>query len=319
MSSLASFAKLFSVETSSGAVLLAERCLRRRLNTNQCTRCLDICPSGALSLHGREITLNENECSSCMACIPACPQDALVSNYDFDELLTTFEQGRDLIVSCVHQRQHDPNEVVVPCIGIFSRQLLASIIVKDSGSVRFNVAGCSGCNNEKAFSIFLKDFKLVAKTLSNILNVGLVLDYQSGHSQGAVEGRRSYLLNIKENIIGITKKHLSSEGKVQKNKNNKSRRVPYKTRLVKNLLSDLDGELRERILSLFGFTLSVNDECTCCPLCKGICPIGAIWFERSEQGKKICFEMLDCSGCGLCVEFCKRGALKLEKYSLKIS
>jgi len=42
-------------------------------------------------------------------------------------------------------------------------------------------------------------------------------------------------------------------------------------------------------------------------------------LERSEQGKEICLEMLDCSGCGLCVEFCKRGALKLEKYSLKIS
>ena len=312
----------FLPDPSPGVTLLAKRCLRRRLNTNQCKRCLDVCPSSALSLHGREIAFNETKCTGCMACVTACPQDALLSEYDLEQLLAAFQQGKDLIVSCARQRQNDPNEVIVPCVGIFSKHILTTIILKGYGSARFNVAGCSECNNQKASLIFFADYKLVTETLSQVLPPSLDLVHQTDPPQTTAVGRRSYLLGIKENILSVTKKSFNPAPTPLKNQQNKtaqkhektnSRRVPYKTKLFKKLLIDLSEESRQKIEPLLGYSLSVTGECTCCPLCKGICPTGAIRLERSAQGKKLRFTMQDCSGCGLCVEFCKKGALTLAR------
>ncbi|MCP4339895.1 MAG: 4Fe-4S dicluster domain-containing protein [Desulfobulbaceae bacterium] len=321
MVSFALFEK-FLPDPPPGVTLLAKRCLRRRLNTNQCTRCLDVCPSSALSLPGREIVLNKTKCTDCMACVSACPQDALLSEYDLEELLATIQPGKDLVISCARQKQNHPDDIVVPCVGIFSRHILATILLKGCGSARFNVAGCSECNNQKASIIFLADYKLVTETLSQVLPPNLFLVHQSDPPQTTVEGRRSYLLGIKENILSVTKKSFNPTPTPQKNKINKksqkhentnSRRVPYKTKLFKKLLIDLSEEFRQKIQPLLGYSLSVTEECTCCPLCKGICPTGAIRLERSAQGKKLRFAMQDCSGCGLCVEFCKKGAITLER------
>ena len=213
MPSLASLANLFP-KPPSGATLLAKRCLRRRLNTNQCTRCLDSCPSSALHLNGRKIALNKTKCTGCMACVTACPQDALLSDYDLDELLATLQQAGDVVVSCARQRQNhlkEVEDVVVPCVGIFSKQFLAAIVVKGCGSVRFNVAGCSECTNQKASTVFIAAYKMVVETLSPVLPPGLILDHQGGPSQNTVEGRRSYLLKIKENILDVSKKRFSPD------------------------------------------------------------------------------------------------------------
>ena len=304
-------------ERSSQATLLPERCLRKRLNTNQCTRCLDVCPSSALGLNGREIVLDETKCSGCMACVTACPQDALVSDADLDELLCTIKTGRDVIVSCVRQTQSHPDEVVVPCVGVFSKQFLTAIAVSDCRSVTFDMLGCSKCGNREVATAFMADCKLVIETLSDIVPSNLVIAQKSEQPQNAVVDRRSYLANFKKIIVGVTKKRFTSEPTSSNHQNNNGRRVPYKTKLVQNLIVGRKEDSRKRILSLLGNSLSVNDNCTCCPLCKGICPTGAIKIERSEQGKKLKFEILDCSGCGLCVEFCKKGALSLERFLQK--
>jgi ferredoxin len=318
MVSFALFEK-FLPDPSPGITLLAKRCLRRRLNTNQCTRCLDVCPSSALSLHGREISLSETQCTGCMACVTACPQDALLSEYDIEESLAAIEQGRELIFSCARQRQNNPDEVIVPCVGVFSKHILATILIKGCGSARFNVAECSECNNQKASIVFFADYKLVTETFSQVLPPNLVLVHQSDPPLATTEDRRSYLLGIKENILSVTKKSFTpistppQKRTSQKHEKTNSRRAPYKTKIFKNLLIDLSEESRQKIQALLGYSLSVTGECTCCPLCKGICPTGAIRLERSAQGKKLRFAMQDCSGCGLCVEFCKKGALTLEK------
>ncbi len=305
-------------EPSSQAALLPERCLRKRLNTNHCTRCLDVCPSSALGLKGREIVLDETKCSGCMACVSACPQDALVSDTDLDELLCLIKAGRDVIVSCVRQAQNQPAEVVVPCVGLFSKQFLTAIFVSDCRSVTFDMLGCSKCGNREVATAFMADHKLVIENLSDIAPSNLVIAQKSEKPQNAAIDRRSYLANFKKIIFGVTKKRFTSESPSANHQNNKGRRVPYKTKLVQNLIVGQRDDSRKRILSLLGNCLSVNDKCTCCPLCKGICPTGALNIERSEQGKKLKFEMLDCSGCGLCVEFCKKGALSLERSTSRL-
>ena len=312
MPSLALFTNIFS-EPSSRVALKPKRCLRRRLNTNQCKSCLDICPTGALRLNGREIALDEAKCSGCMACVTACPQDALVNDYDLGKFLGAFRADRDIVVSCVRQAQSHPDEITVPCVGILSKQVLTAIVVSGCKTVTFNIIGCSECCNRNVSNTFIATCKQISETFSYTNSATLILANQKGQLQNANVDRRFYLAKLQKLVIDVTPKYFSLDRDNQIDKKKTTRRLPYKTQLVKKLVAHSDQDSQKKILALFGHRLSVSDDCTCCPLCKGICPTGAISIERSEQVKTLKFEMLDCSGCGLCVEFCKKGALSLER------
>ena len=116
-------------------VFIPHRCLRKRLNTNNCSLCLDSCSSGALSLRGREIVLDMTCCTGCMACVSVCPQDALTSKVDTDGLLASLAKKTNVQISCGRQRPFHSDEIIIPCLGIFSKHLIAAMGLSNRGSV----------------------------------------------------------------------------------------------------------------------------------------------------------------------------------------
>ena len=125
--------------------------------------------------------------------------------------------------------------------------------------------------------------------------------------------RRAFLKNIRDLATDISKRSLSAKRIGPAGEPHNGRRVPFKTKLVRKMHTTGEGNVQKKILGLFGYTLSVNAHCNCCPLCKGICPTGAIQIDRDGQGKNLKFDTLDCSGCGICVEFCRKKAILLER------
>jgi len=312
---MVSFASILNLvaEQHDTAELVPQRCLRKRLNSNNCSRCLDSCSSGALYLQGREIVLDKTCCTGCMTCVAACPQDALTSKFDADGLLAYLNKVTNAQISCGRQRHFYPNEIIVPCVGVLSKPILAAMGLRAGGSIIFNLTGCIECPNHQSSEVFKKDVNEVVDVLSDVMQSELLIS-EIDKGAGLIEAdRRSYLTNLKNTFSKASKSHPIFEVKSIEPEPMSSRRVPQKTKLVQHIIRGLDKFSRDRILSLFGNSLSVNQECTCCPLCKGICPTGAIKIERLEQGKELKFQMLDCSGCGLCVEFCRKEALVLEK------
>ncbi len=294
------------------ADFVPHRCLRKRLNTNNCSRCLDSCTSGALSLRGREIVLDKTCCTGCMTCVAICPQDALASKFDADGLLGYLDQKTNVQISCGRQRRFHPDEIIVPCVGVLSKPILAAMGLRAGGSVVFNLARCLECPNHQSAEVFKKDISEVVDVLSDVMKSELIISEKNKEIELTGVDRRSYLTSLKDVFSKASKSHLVFEVKSIEREPIRNRRVPQKTRLVQDIIRGLDTVSRKKILSLFGHSLSVNKECTCCPLCKGICPTGAIKIERSDQGKNLKFQMLNCSGCGLCVEFCRKDALILE-------
>ena len=293
-----------------------KRCLRTRLNINECQRCLEHCPSKALSVENRTINLDVSRCTGCMSCVAVCPQDALVSDLNLDELLSSFRPGVDVVVSCTHQAQNHHEEITVPCLGIVSKQLLAALLVSGCNSVTFNLIGCTGCRNQSVSEVFLVACNEVRQELSDMNVAKVVLLTKEKHLPPPEINRRSYLAKIRDIAVGATKQRFLSQGVTPVAEPEGRRRVPFKTQLVKKMLTSLDEVSQKKILGLFAHNVSINENCNCCPLCKGICPTGAIKINRSTQGKRFQFEMLDCSGCGLCVEFCKKQALALNQARL---
>lgn len=290
------------------------RCLRSRLNTNECQRCLEKCPSGALNIHNRKINLDTTRCTGCMSCVAVCPQDGLVSDHDLGELLHFFQAGGDVVVSCSRQAQSHPDEVTIPCVGILSKQVLIAIILSGCRSVTFHLTGCAGCPNRDVANGFIVDCRQVIDDFSDVDTTKLILAEKREQTSSQQINRRAYLTKIRNIAAAVSKRNLTQKPTSPADKIPNSRRIPFKTQLVKELHSTVRGNSQKKILSLLGHNLSTNEHCDCCPLCKGICPTGAIQIDRSGQERSLRFEMLDCSGCRLCVEFCKKNALLLERW-----
>jgi len=310
MGPLTLFTNIFS-EPSLIPIQYPGRCLRKRLNSNQCQRCVSSCPSGAVTINDREIVLNEEKCTGCMACTAACPQDALESEYDLNDLVHSCKGDSDIVITCIRQKQTGSDEIILPCVGILSKQVLSAIFFINSKSVVINVSGCAGCCNQKVSDSFVHKYRQITEVLAEARTAKTILIHNEEQLHDIIVDRRLYLTNIRKFATTVTKKSFATNRVTQPDKQETTRRIPLKVRLLKKLVAELETESRIKILELCGQQLSINDNCTVCPLCKGICPTGAIQIERSEGCKNLKFNSLDCSGCGLCVEFCKKDALSI--------
>jgi ferredoxin len=86
---------------------------------------------------------------------------------------------------------------------------------------------------------------------------------------------------------------------------------PARLALLRQVLVDSGEEAVCRTRSRLFFTLTVNTECNFCGACAGMCPTGALKNTREGEMKRLQFDWARCSGCGLCLEFCRKKALTL--------
>lgn len=298
---------------------IVERCLRSRLNTNQCQRCVQTCPADALNVLDRKIYFETSQCTGCMSCVAVCPQDALVSDHDIEELLGSFRAGKDFVISCMRQKRSSFDEITIPCVGIVSKQLLTAFILRGCRSITFQLGGCTECCNEDISKAFRLACKQLVEELEDLHPSIVIINEKQEQLIPHEMDRRSYFIKLKELAVGISKYTFSCTPDNLGDDLKKSRRIPFKTELIRKIVAKLDGDSQTKIVHLFSRTISLTEECNCCPLCKGICPTGAIKIEDSGHGKRFKFQMLDCSGCGLCVEFCKKNAISLNHFNSEFS
>lgn len=292
---------------------LPQRCLRKRLNTNSCSICLAVCRSDALSLKGRDIVLDSSSCTQCMKCITACPQDVFVSTFDHLEMLTELKHRSIARVTCERKRSLGQEEVSVPCLGIISKPLLTAIGLSGCRKVQFDISGCSACENHHAVKQFGQIHKKTTDAFSDIFITELEVTEITAKKEDPGRARRKYLSHLKKTVTRSSRDSLSfSKAPPIPGKQN-HRIIPEKVKLIQELLANADEISRTKIALFFHYNLSVNENCDSCPLCKGICPTGAITIQRLEGEKRLQYESYNCSGCGLCVDFCKKDALTLTK------
>lgn len=292
--------------------LLTKRCLRSRLNTNQCQRCLHSCQAGALNVIDQKISFDASQCTGCMSCVAACPQDALVSDYDMEKLPGSLGIDQDVVISCIHQKQSCNDEITVPCVGILSKELFTACVLRGCRSITFQLVDCSQCCNEKAAKAFRSSCRELLGELEELHPSTVIFNDKKERAIHHEMDRRSYMKKLRQLVVGISKNSFKFAPDHIAEAQGKSRRIPFKTKLIREIVTTLDRDSQKKVFHLFCHTISLTEDCTCCPLCKGICPTGAIKIECSAQVKYLNFEMLDCSGCGLCVEFCKNNAISLD-------
>lgn len=251
-----------------------------------------------------------------MMCTALCPNDAFeVKGYHLETRIQSLAPEEDLFVSCPRETQMHPHELVVPCVGAFSTPVhLLALCLKSSGKIIFNISACESCENKAAADHLESQVALLKANHHELIEAELITLKTANEvtPPPASENRRSFLMGIKNSLVSAVESQLPAFQHDRGDDERRSRRVPRKVKLVKDLLNQLDQKKRDLVSALFLHQIQISDTCNVCPLCKGICPTGAIRIEKVDKEKTLVIDNTLCSGCGLCVTFCRNGALLLQ-------
>jgi ferredoxin len=247
-----------------------------------------------------------------MSCVAACPNDALAGDCDVEELLRSVQArtSKQVVISCIRNKQLSAEEITVPCLGIFAGESLLALGMSGCSSIVFNLAGCPACENRQAAERFLAVRRRVQAVAAEVLRTDLaVASGMEPESVGSAADRRSFLSSLRAGLATITQQRDDSHTPLQPKA--AGRRIPVKVKIIDRVLSEADPDKMAKLQTLCTHQLTAGPACTGCPLCTGICSTGALRINGSGAEKQLLFTATRCSGCGLCVSFCKQAALSL--------
>lgn len=291
------------------------RCLRLRFNKNNCANCLETCPGNALELHGRMVNFDAEKCTSCMQCAAACPNDAFAHAIDFLPFLQALAVKETVLLTC-QKGTHNDNHITIPCIGLFSEPILAAINLAAKGNCFIDISYCPECVNSHCLKTLYENIQNLVHKRRGKGNVRLKY---APAKQGDLPSdlkteRRSFLHLVRKTITDMGRETLNFQyadsGEIEDPHGKSQARNVAALQYALSIAPDDRIYERDVLLSYF-FSVEVNKECTCCPSCTGMCPTGALKRAKGNGIKQLFFTSARCSGCGLCVNFCRKNALTL--------
>jgi ferredoxin len=115
--------------------LQEELCAHSRSKKTGCTRCLELCPTGAITPAGDHVAISAEICAGCGACAAVCPTGAVTYSLPPTDallrrlrtLLTTYAEagGRDAVV-LLHDGEH--GEALIDVLARFGAGLPANVL-----------------------------------------------------------------------------------------------------------------------------------------------------------------------------------------------
>ncbi len=205
-----------------------------------------------------------------------------------------------------------PDDKVIPCLGLLSIELLFTLGMRGPSTIVFNVADCSDCRNKASSDAFRESLKHLEKHASAFLSAEFVVQAEPDHGRpDNTDDRRYFISTLANNLASVSSAQRTHKSDITSKTASITRRIPQKTELIKRLFEREENRDNDLLLPLCAHRIGVSSDCTLCPLCTGICPTGALKIERRKEGKQLMFNSRCCSGCGLCVSFCKQKAISL--------
>ena len=291
-------------------------CLRARFNKNECQACLNECQAGALELNGRTISFDAEKCTGCMRCMAVCPNDAFMADMDMLQLLKNIQTQKLVVLSCRNKEQFVPHERI-QCIGALSEPLLASMNSLAKGKVFLDVTLCNSCPNAHCLESIKNSLRALRANETeedSTFKVKLVPDETPFPEVEAKQSRRFFLKGTGKAIADFGIETCSKAIQNNNTEKEESRKGPVKNSLFLQFAMDNTADAEERKnLEPFFYTIQADELCNLCPVCSGMCPTGALKRVKENGEKHLVFKSSDCSGCGLCRDFCKKQALSISK------
>ena len=288
-------------------------CAHSRAEQVGCTRCLDLCPTSAISPNGESVSIDPNICAGCGACAAVCPSGAATADdppvqYIFNRMrvmASTYRQagggtprlmvhddhGAEMIRLSARFGRGLPSDVIpleIPSLAAFGHAEMVAALAVGYGSVTI----LSGPRTER--DVIQAQIEL-ASALANNPNAQPInlLDTDDPDAM-------SDQLYAAERMQSTIEPILPLGGR---------REV---TRLATMALSG--GDAPEVPISLpegapYGAISVDTNKCTLCLACVSLCPSGALGDNPDKP--QVNFREEACLQCGICETVCPETAITL--------
>lgn len=285
------------------------RCVRHRCAASSCTKCMDVCPKGAVSWGRRGLNVDANACTQCLACLAACPTAALTSpGFSLSELLSDLARQPLPILGCKGHPDSDAH-ARLPCLGYLAHpEVMALFALVLPEGVHVNLTNCGGCPNGH----ILDGIVAAHRRLNGLVPdhaVRLVRDREALEFQAPSISRRQFFLFFRERSSRAAADivaRLQDDGKQQAYGN---KQVPATRALLLKAMGASSAATSPTLVDeLFG-KISFTSNCSRSGRCVGVCPTGAIRPSKVDGDPPI-FDQMFCVSCQSCETFCRnRGVL----------
>lgn len=299
--------------------LISRRCLRTRFQGSSCVRCLSECQTGAIRLESGQIVVDQKRCLGCLACTAVCPAEAIVGLDSRLAAAPAKVAAGKAVALCCEKGIRSGEEVVFPCLGALSGEQLASFAARSGHEVSLRLSRCADCR-----AVFVPDIlarrlqelndRLGGDVLCSSISLLLTKEQETVAEQVEVaSSRRAFFrafLDISLHAATETINTIKADPNAQEQHAHKHQ--PARLIQLHQALTKAGEEAHRMALLKLFFTLTVNSECNFCGACAGMCPTGALKNTREDEVKRLKLDWAKCSGCGLCLEFCRKKALTLN-------
>ena len=298
-----------------------DTCAHSRSNITGCTKCLDVCPAGAIHDAGDYVSIDSGICGGCGSCHSVCPTGSISYQYperaDLIGRVQALQEaysnaGGKQLVLLVHDAEF--GDQLIAAIARFGKGLPANVLplAMHAPTTLGHVEMASMFSCGIAQIIFMTDPRK-SDELSGLEAECSLIDSILGGLGFGEEARAKIISEadpdkVEEILWSLTEHNSISEGAFTP--------VGSKREIARLAFTNLhvQAPAKTDLIPLpanspYG-RLDINIEaCTLCMACTSVCPASAVVDTPGEP--KLRFVESACVQCGLCVNTCPENALTL--------
>ncbi|MBB96110.1 MAG: (4Fe-4S)-binding protein [Rhodobacteraceae bacterium] len=279
-------------------------CAHSRAGQTGCTRCLDLCPTGAILPAGDHVTVDPMICAGCGACSSACPSGAI--SYDAPPVATTLSRVQTMARAYLAAGGSDPRLLVVDAHGAEMIRLAARYgDGLPADVVPLEMPALAAFGHAETLAALAAGFAEVA------ILPGPKADLDAIAAQtalaAAIADGRVLLLDLADPdalsqtlFTGVPKPATHSPVRPLGTR----RQV---TRQAARALNPDTAQIPLPDGAPYGAVLVDTDACTLCLSCVSLCPSGAL--GDNPDLPQLRFQEDACLQCGLCAHICPEDAI----------
>ncbi len=300
----------------------SELCAHSRSKITGCTRCLDLCPTGAISPAGNHVVIDAAVCAGCGSCAAACPTGAASYALPNSEallqrlrtLLLTYQQagGEDAIV-LFHDLGH--GEPLIDALARFGSGLPANVLpvavneITQLGIEAWTAPVAWGASAVRGLTSAKPKHDAIGA--ASTLTIANLLTQALGYGSDLCALIETDDPDVLASILDVPPRPASLQTQATFLPLGKKRNVLETTMIeLHRAAPNPIDRVTLPVSAPFGSVNVDVDGCTLCLSCVAACPTGAL--TNDEDKPALYFAENACVQCGLCAATCPEDAISLE-------
>jgi ferredoxin len=299
-----------------------ELCAHSRSRIVGCHRCLDLCPTGAITPHGEHVEIDPHICAGCGECAAICPTGA--ATYAFPDETTLLSRMRALLITyrqaggqtpiiLIHDSSHGAD--LLAALDRFGPEIPAHILAVEVNEVtEIGIEAIAAAFSWGAAGVA---FLTRSRPRHGMEGLGRTLTLAGEVLEGLGYGKQGLSLiqtddpdALHERLSTLTLASAAARP---------STYLPAggKRELQVSALRELHAAAPNQV-EVIGFSLQAGfgrvqvdvANCTLCLACVSVCPTSALRDDPEKPALR--FDEALCVQCGLCKATCPEKVIELE-------